>query len=91
MNSKLVKACALSAALGVVAGATVASAGPFFSHPILHKAFNQLRNARATLARATHDCGGHRVIAIQKIDAAIAETKLAVDYADAHPGEEKHR
>ena len=40
------------------------------------------------LRRATHDCGGHRVAAIQKLDAAIVELDLAVTYADAHPEED---
>jgi hypothetical protein len=89
MMSKNSKTFALSMFLGVCLGATaVFAATRYASHPFLHRAQKDLRTAKGMLQRATHDCGGHRAAAIQKIDTAIAEVDLAVTYADSHPQED---
>jgi phage-related minor tail protein len=89
MDSKSLNVVALSGFLGVFLGATsVLAAATYASHPFLHRAQRELRSAKGLLQRATHDCGGHRTAAIQKLDAAISEVDLAVTYADAHPQEE---
>ncbi len=89
MDSKCLKLAALAGILGVCIGATAAPvAVRYASHPYLHRAQKDLRSAGGMLQRATHDCGGHRVTAIQKLDAAMSEVDLAVSYADAHPQED---
>jgi hypothetical protein len=52
-------------------------------HPHIHKALQELRAARATLQKAAHDYGGHRVTAIGDIDQAITQLDLALQ---ADPG-----
>ena len=89
MDSKSLKVIVLSGFLGVCLGATSAvAAAKYASHPFLHRAQRELRTAKGMLQRATHDCGGHRLAAIQKLNDAIFEVDLAVTYADAHPAED---
>ncbi len=77
---------------GLLAAPTVMfAAGLYRSHPLLHGAHNKLEAALRDLQHATHDCGGHRVAAIQKVQDALAEVTLAVEYADAHPHEDRGR
>lgn len=47
-------------------------------HPYIHDALRQCREAKSELASAKHHFGGHRVKAINHIDAAIAQLKQAV-------------
>jgi len=60
--------------LGFVAAPLVYAEG----HPMIRKAQKQLQNAKNTLAHADKDFGGHRVAAIQHIDAALSELDLAL-------------
>ncbi len=92
MTSRFIKAAAMSGLIGVCLGATsVVAATRYASHPALYKARHQLMSARALLQHATHDCGGHRAIAVQKISDALNEVQTAIIYADAHPQEDsKH-
>jgi hypothetical protein len=96
MNAKNLKVVTLSAAVGIGLGVTSALAAAaaasaatrYVSHPYLYKAHKDLLNAKFMLQKATHDCGGHRAVAIKKIDDAIEELRLAREYADSHPGED---
>jgi len=93
MDSKTLKVVAWSGFLGVSLGVTSAFAGAamYASRPYLHRSQKELQTVKYLLQKASHDCGGHRVTAIQKIDAAILEVDLAVQYADGHPQEDsKH-
>ena len=47
-------------------------------HPYIHDALRQSLDAKAELAAAAQDFGGHRTAAIQHVDAAIAQLQLAV-------------
>ncbi|HZO83123.1 MAG TPA: hypothetical protein VFB33_15620 [Candidatus Binataceae bacterium] len=47
-------------------------------HPYMIDALRECREAKAALASAAHDFGGHRVKAIQHIDIAIAELQEAI-------------
>src|SRR5712692_8307800 len=49
-------------------------------HPALHKAIVALFDAKRDLERADHDFGGHRKQAIEDIDKAVAQLKLAMQY-----------
>jgi hypothetical protein len=89
MSTKTLKTAVLAGTLGVIIGASAVYAKTLYaSHPMLHRAHSQLKAAKAALDKVTHDCGGHRATAIAKVDAALEETRLAVEYADAHPQED---
>lgn len=47
-------------------------------HPEIHKAINKLKAAKEDLEKAAHDYAGHRVKAIQAIDQALEELRLAL-------------
>ena len=47
-------------------------------HPHLHHALRELREARVELKGAAHDFGGHRVKAMEGIDAAIKQIDIAL-------------
>jgi hypothetical protein len=49
-------------------------------HPEINAAIRSLLRAKLHLQRAAHDFGGHRVEAIQAIDAALVQLKLALQY-----------
>jgi hypothetical protein len=89
MNSKTLRLVSASAFIGVCLGATSAiAAGQYASHPFLFRAKSDLTHAKYLLERASHDCGGHRVTALQKVEAALQEITTALQYADAHPQED---
>ena len=76
-------------ALGMLLGGTLvyAQGKKWPWHPVLAKAEKQLQNAKQTLEKATHDCGGHRMKAIALIEQAMQEVRDGRDYANAHPEE----
>jgi len=89
MNSKTVRLASVSGFIGVCLGATSAiAAGQYASHPFLFRAKSDLTHAKYLLERASHDCGGHRAVALQKINDALTEVTTALQYADAHPQED---
>src|SRR5437870_3428755 len=47
-------------------------------HPAIHKAIVALFDAKRDLEHADHDFGGHRKQAIEDIDKAVAQLKLAL-------------
>lgn len=49
-------------------------------HPEISAAIRALELARRHLERAAHDFGGHRVEAIQAIDAALVQLRQALQY-----------
>lgn len=49
-------------------------------HPQINAALKALERARDHLQKAAHDFGGHRVEAIQAIDAAMAQLKACLQY-----------
>lgn len=52
------------------------------AHPVMNRAIDQLRTTRAMLSNdAGKRFGGHRVNAIAKIDQAIAEVRLGIQFA----------
>jgi hypothetical protein len=71
--SSLVLMCALAA---VSCAPTVTRA----DQPHMEAAMRSLQQARAQLANATHDKGGHRVEAIEAIDRAIAQVQRGIDF-----------
>ena len=63
-------------ALGVVLGASVAYTAEH--HPAIHEAQKDLMLAKDSLEHADHDFAGHRVKAIQQINGALEELRLAL-------------
>ncbi len=53
-------------------------------HPAIRMAIGALERAKADMQAAAHDFGGHRVDAIAACDAAIAQLRLALQYANAN-------
>jgi hypothetical protein len=53
-------------------------------HPAIHQAINALERAKAEMQAAAHDFGGHRVDALAACDTAIAQLKLALQYANGN-------
>ena len=72
---------------GIVLG-VVLSAGAFMAvgqperewHPRIAKAIDALRDARAYMAEAPHDFGGHKAAAIRATDDAIRQLDFALHY-----------
>ncbi len=49
-------------------------------HPEIRRALDALQVARTHLKEAAHDFGGHREEALQKVDAAIEQLKICMQY-----------
>ncbi|HEY7237511.1 MAG TPA: hypothetical protein VH539_25375 [Gemmatimonadaceae bacterium] len=49
-------------------------------HPRIHAAIRELQAAKVELQKAPHDFGGHRVDAVQAVDKAIEQLRLALQY-----------
>jgi hypothetical protein len=59
---------------------TPAAAAAAERHHHIHDAIDALRAARADLMAADHDFGGHRVEAVQAIDASIHQLEVCLQY-----------
>jgi hypothetical protein len=55
-------------------------------HPAIRAAIGALERAKAEMQAAAHDFGGHRVDALAACDAAIAQLRLALQYANQNNG-----
>ena len=55
---------------------------PRVRHPAIHVAIGALERAKADLQAASHDFGGHRIDAINACDNAIAQLRLALQFAN---------
>ena len=62
---------------GLVAGGFAAGCATA-AQPHMTNALNALQTARAELQVAEHNKGGHRVIAIQRVDDAINQVRLGI-------------
>ena len=70
-------------ALGIVVGSNAAR-GAGDKQPLMNRALTQLKAAKMALQTATHDKGGHRVKAIELVNAAIVEVEAGINYDDKH-------
>jgi len=52
--------------------------------PMMAKALNNLEDAKRSLEGATADKGGHRVKALELVNAAIAEVKSGIEFDNKH-------
>jgi hypothetical protein len=67
---------------------TLAAQNERAMHPRLVRAIESLRDARAYLAEAPHDFGGHKADAIRATDEAIRQLNFALAYRG---GEDRRR
>ena len=74
----VISALAATFAAGFAASEAVAD------QPMMHRALDELRAARADLEHASTDKGGHRAAAIQHVDLAIDEVKAGIGFDRAH-------
>jgi hypothetical protein len=66
---------------GVTIGAIAGACAVMAAQPHMQSALGSLQAARAELARAEANKGGHRERAIGFVDSAIAETKAGIAFA----------
>ena len=57
----------------------------------MQKALSSLREAKVALGTATHDKGGHRLKALEHVNAAIDEVQKGIDFDDSHKGDRRGR
>jgi hypothetical protein len=75
---------------GIVFGVVLAAGVGLFAqneramHPRLATAIAALRDARAYMAEAPHDFGGHKAAAIRATDEAIRQLNFAMAYRERH-------
>lgn len=78
----------LQSKLGLALAALVvgASAGPAFAlnQPHMQAAVDSLNKAHVELTAASHDKAGHRERALQLVDQALQEARLAMAAGEAH-------
>jgi len=67
-------------ALALGASALAAPANADEHHPAIRNAIDALQAARSDLWNARHDFGGHRRAAIDAIDRALTQLRLALQY-----------
>ncbi len=87
MSSKLfTRRQALIAASGAAAAAAAIAATPASAEyqPAMQAALTALANAKNALLMGTADKGGHRVVAINLIDQAMAQVQLGIQYDNTH-------
>ena len=65
-------------------GALLAEREREFFHPRLEKAILSLRDARAYMAAAPHDFGGHKAEAMRATDEAIRQLEFAARFREHH-------
>ena len=88
MDIKKMKVAILAGTVGLALGASAVYAGGrvmWPGHKHLQRAENMLVNAKDALNKASHDCGGHRVKAIDLVDQAMMEVREARKWANEHP------
>lgn len=83
MNRRQIAVLAVGAtAAGLAAGTTGAEA----YQGNMERALSALYDALASLREASSNKGGHRVKAMELINAAIQETQAGIEYADENGG-----
>jgi hypothetical protein len=70
-------------AAGLALVADVAQAEPRERHPAIRAAINALEKAKFDLQHADHDFGGHRAEALESVDRAINQLRVALQF-DRH-------
>jgi hypothetical protein len=75
---------ALVAVAGLVGAAAVGTPSKAEYQPAMQAALDALYAARGWLVAATGDKGGHRLAAIARVDQAINQVKLGIEYDNTH-------
>jgi hypothetical protein len=63
-----------------IAAAAATHAALSERHPRIHAAIRELEAAKVELQKAPHDFGGHRADAVQAVDRAIEQLRVALQY-----------
>ena len=71
-------------ALALIAATALLAPTSYADQPNMQAALSALQQARDSLERATPDKGGHRMKAIQHVDAAISEVKAGMKFDRKH-------
>lgn len=77
------RAALKAATIGALAVGTMLTAGraeAYERHPAIRRAIDALVTARSDLQHADHDFGGHRVAAMDAIDRALEQLRLALQF-----------
>jgi hypothetical protein len=61
-------------------GAAATRSGRVEKHPRIRSAIRELEAAKKELQAAPHDFGGHRADAVQAVDRALEQLRLALQY-----------
>lgn len=73
------RAALAAATIGALA-LTVGRAEAYERHPAIRRAIGALEAAKSDLQHADHDFGGRRLAAIDSIDRALEQLRLALQY-----------
>ncbi len=84
MNKLTGAAIAAVFALGLLAAPCAHAKMHRERHPEIYGAIHKLEHAKQDLNKGAHDFGGHRMAAIQHIDAALSELHQALEYDEHH-------
>jgi hypothetical protein len=74
---KFVTSCCIAAGLMLPMAITSTARA---DHPEIHGAIEALQKAKFRLQHADHDFGGHRAAALQSVDAALEQLRLALKF-----------
>ena len=77
MTRRNLAAGAAAAGVTLAAGLSAAHAE---RHPAIRAAINSLEKAKFDLMHADHDFGGHKMEAVESIDRAIEQLRIAMRY-----------
>lgn len=78
------KSTLMAVGLTVATMLTVGTGAALADQPYMHSALQDLKAARTALQHASNDKGGHRMKALQEVNAAIRETEEGMHHARRH-------
>jgi hypothetical protein len=78
------KSTLLAVGLTIATMLTIGTGAALAAQPHMQTALHELRAARTALEHATNDKGGHRMKALQEVNAAIRETEEGMRFARRH-------
>lgn len=84
VNIWKVSTVVLAVALAAVVSSSGVKSAQAENQPHMQAAMTALKAAKEQLQKATADKGGHRVKAIELVEAALAEVKAGIEFDDKH-------
>ncbi|MFO1015691.1 MAG: hypothetical protein U1E50_18200 [Caulobacteraceae bacterium] len=80
----IIKKTLVAGAFGLTLASGMAIGVAMADQPAMNNALGNLRQARNNLQNATGDKGGHRIAALNAVNAAIAETEAGIAWDRRH-------